>query len=142
MKKLFVVFSLVAVMFLTGCEKGSNSEVVCTMKEESVGVTMDISFKLKFVSNNLDSAKFEMDAKLDDSIKAYASTFVSSLESQFDNYESDYGVKVNTKETSDGAKIDFTMNQDTFKKLYGSSNFKSSKEDVIKSLEADGYTCK
>lgn len=141
MKKLFVVFSLVAVMLLTGCDK-KGSDVVCTMSQESTGVTMKSTITLGFKADQLETAKFMMDAKLDDSIKSYASYFVSTLESQFTDYESQYGVKVNVKETSDGAVIDFTMDKSVFEKIYGSSNTSASKKDVIAELEADGYTCK
>lgn len=143
MKKLFLAFSLIAVFVLTGCtSKKSGNDVVCTMNEDSSGVSMKSTITMGFKADQLETAKFEMDAKLDDSIKSYASFFVSTLEEQFTDYETQYGVKVNVKESSDGAKIDFTMDRASFEKIYGSSNFSADKKSVIADLESSGYSCK
>lgn len=141
MKKLSILLCLVSIMVLTGCGS-KNDEVVCTMKEEQSGITLDQEIKIKFKSNKVDTAEFVMNAKFDEEYKSYASYFVSTLESQFESYEDTYGITVNVKETSDGAKIDFKMDKSTYEKMYGTADAAESKDDVISDLEKQGYTCK
>lgn len=141
MKKISILFCLVSIMVLTGCGS-KNDQVVCTSTVEQSGITLEQEITINFKSDKVDTAEFVMNAKFDEEYKSYASYFVTTLESQFESYEETYGITVNVKETSDGAKIDFKMDQSTYEKMYGSADAAESKDDVISDLEDQGYTCK
>ena len=123
-------------------KQNENNSVVCMMSEESSGIEMNQEITVNFKSDKIDSAEFVMTAILPDEYKGYKSLFISTLESEFESYEDEYGVKVNVSETDDGVKVDFKMDKSSFDEIYGSSDESSSREEVIAELEEEGYTCK
>ena len=166
MKKKMFFISLLFVMFiaglfvLTGCGKTVTSDgmtiekrdfgeitnakqkvsdtesVVCSMTQDEANVTMNQNITLSFKSNTLKSADISIDAVLDDELLDYIDTFVSSLDTQFENFE--YGDNISIKKTSTGARVTYTMDEDDFEGQYGSASTKSA---IISELEKVGYSC-
>ena len=135
MRKIIFILLLV---FITGC--GNGNEVICTSKEMMDGGSMNQEIKIKFKDNEFSSADFVMNVEIDNEYKGLVSYYVTLLKSEFSGYKDSYGVDVDVKKTSDGAKVSFKMDKSSFGKLY--SNHVSKKDDVISYLKEDGYTCK
>lgn len=140
MKKLILPL-LIAIFLVTGC--GGGSQVVkCTMSQDSTGAKMSSSVNVGIKNSKFDYIKMEIDVVVDDAYKAYKDMLVSSLESQFEGFESQYGAKVSIKDTEDGAKVTISMNSDEAEKFYGKDSEKLTKKKVIDEFESQGYTCK
>lgn len=157
MKKCVVILSLIAVLVLPGCgstvttdgmsiEKKDFGEiesvkktdiVTCTTTTKDSNVTMNQEVKLFFTSSgSLTSANISIDAVLDDSYLAYIDTFVSSLKTQFENFE--YSDNVVVDKTSTGAIVTYSMDEDDFADQYGSASTRSA---IISEMENSGYSC-
>lgn len=128
------------ILTLTGCGKGGD-QVVCTMKADESGMSITQKMTLSFKNDNVNSVDMEIDVKLADEYKSLKDLLVSSMKSQFESWDSEYGIKLNFKDTSDGLKISGSFNSESFAKLNASGE-KTSKSDAVKSLEEQGYTCK
>ena len=139
MKKLFLPL-LIAIFLATGC--GGGSQVVkCTMSQNATGVKINSNVNVGIKNSKFDYIKMENYVVVDDAYKAYKDMFVSSLESQFEGFES-YGAKVSIKDTEDGAKVTISMNSEEAKKFYGKDSKKLTKKKVVDEFESQGYTCK
>lgn len=160
LKKISIIFLLIAVFVLSGCGKtvttdGMNIEkrefgkiteakpkdtgnetITCSAVQEEEMVTMNQDIKLYFKSNVLTSADIIIDAVLDSDYLDYIDSFVSSLKTQFNNFQ--YGKNVEIKKTSRGAKVTYTMDESNFQQQYGSASTKSA---IINEVEAAGYDC-
>lgn len=140
LKKFSFLICLVAIFVLTGCGKSGN-QVVCTMNQDSSGMSMKQTVKMNFKDNNVDSASISMDVKLDDTYKSYKSILISSVKSEFSSLEQQYNVKINVKETSNGFNVNLTLQKDAMVSMFG-SDLSGTKEEAIKYFESEGYTCK
>lgn len=160
MKKLSMMMLLVVLFVISGCgktvttdgmniekrdfgeitpakQKSTESEtVVCSTVSEETNVTMNQDIKLYFKSGNLKSADIVIDAVLDDDYLSYIDSFVTSLKTQFANFQ--YSDNVEVKKTSKGARVTYSMDEDDFESQYGSGVTKSA---IVKEMEAAGYDC-
>lgn len=149
MKKLkFIAFSLIAVISLTGC---GTKTLTCTKAYEESGLDMEQQVTMKFKGDKVQTIEITLDnTATDDTVKEYWDTFVSILDSQFEETNED-GVKVETEKNNEKYSYKISMgldltkaNEDVLEK-YGFDEIadKNSDIDTIKAnAEKDGYTCK
>lgn len=141
-----VIVATLSIFLLAGCgEKNANETLTCrfTQEDSMFTITQDISLAVK--DGAVDNAKLvneliysnEYIGNYDEDV------LVSTLESQFSNYQ-----KVEVTKTSTGAVVTIELNADEFSELSGVDkedlkNIKESDIPEIKSgLEKAGYTCK
>ena len=92
-------------------QKSTGSEtIVCSTVSEEANVTMNQDIKLHFKYGNLKSADIVIEAILDDDYLDYIDSFVTSLKTQFANFQ--YSDNVEVKKTSKGARVTYSMDED------------------------------
>ena len=138
--KKFVAILFVSILFLTGC--GKSEKVVCTTSQTMYGIEMSSELNVYLKDSNFDKMDMTIDIVIPDSLMSRKADLVEALESQYADFETQYGVKPVTKETDKGAKISMNMNKDQAVKFSGSNDTKATKKQVIETFEAQGFSCK
>ena len=138
--KKYIAILFVAVLFLTGC--GKSEKVVCTMNQTMYGIKMDSELNVYLKDSNFEKIDMTIDIVIPDSLMSRKADLIDALESEYAGFESQYGVKPETKETDKGAKITMKMNKKQAIEFSGSSNTKATKKQVVETFEAQGFSCK
>jgi len=126
MKKFGMLAVLfVSVLFISGC---GGKKLVCTMSEEEEGFKADITATVEFDKNDI-ATKVTIDtkAKFDDDASAelYYGIVKAAAESQ-----------KGAKAKKSGKTVSLVITQKA------SEDEKESREEILKGLEEEGYTCK
>ena len=137
MKKLYILSALLLALFITGC--GSKSEVVCTQSVSGVKVDMIMTFK----EDKLDTmgVKYSMDLSnySDDQVKQVES---QNLCSAVQAAMGTYGVAFNNcNQKMESKSLLVTADFDIEKLPNAQSGQRETKDQAIKELEQQGYTC-
>lgn len=152
MKKLkYLVIMLFAIIFVTGC--GSNEKTLtCTNTEEESGLKMKQTIVMNFKDDKINNVKMTVDNEAtDDLIKENWDMFASALDQQFNTDEETKGVKLTTSNDKDtynysvSIEVDLNEANEESLALYDMEDIADSDEsyeDVKKSAEEDGFTCK
>ena len=124
MKKGLLISAVLSVtLLLTGCGSKA-SKLVCTMKQEQMGMQMETTATTYFDSKGK-ATKVEMDMVVDAKTETAAKAALSAMKSSYDNVKQD-GSKVIIKETikPEGSDKDVTL------------------KEAKKQFNAQGFTCK
>lgn len=153
MKKLkYLVIMLFAIIFVTGCGSSNEKTLTCTNTQEESGLKMEQTIVMKFKDDKVNYVKMTLDnAATDDLIKENWDMFASVLDEQFNTDEETKGVKLTTNNNKDtytysvSIEVDVNEADEESLALYDMEDIADSDEsyeDVKKSAEEDGYTCK
>ena len=96
---------------------------------------------ITLVDSKFDKMDMTIEAVLPENLISSKQTFVDSFETQYASFESQYGVKPVITETDTGILVTIKMNGEQAKKYSGSSNLKTSREEVIKEFEKENFKC-
>lgn len=139
MKKIFFA-GLISLLFLTGC--GKTEIINCTQTQKTMGVDMNSVLNIELKGNNLKKINMTIDTILPESYLSKKQVFVDSFTKQYKDFDKTYGVKPEIKETENGVQVSFEMTDDDARKFYGKVNTKTTRKEVIKEFENQGFTCK
>ena len=138
MKKLVLISALVTILLITGC--GKTEKLVCSQKVAMVDVDMIADWK----NNELNylGLKYTMD------LSGYNDTQVEAVNKQnmcetvkkaMSSYQDAF---TNCKQKLENKKLVITADFDIDKMPNSEIGRKSTKEEAVKQLEKQGYTCK
>ncbi len=140
---------VVSLFFLTGCS--SEKTLTCTNSEESSGITSNQKITVTFVDDEVTYVKMSIDNEAtDDTIIDNWDTFVSILESAFEDAEED-GIVLTTENDTDNYTFSISLEIDLEKASedalseYSLDDIASSSatyDEVKEAAEEEGYTCK
>lgn len=140
---------VVSLFFLTGCS--SEKTLTCTNSEESSGITSNQKITVTFVDDEVTYVKMSIDNEAtDDTIIDNWDTFVSILESAFEDTEED-GIVLTTENDTDNYTFSISLEIDLEKASedalseYSLDDIASSSatyDEVKEAAEEEGYTCK
>ena len=138
MKKVLfgVIAFALSLLLLTGC--GGKTETITCTYDQTVST---VQLNSKVIITLVDS-KFDIEAILPENLMSSKKTFLDSFNTQYASFESEYGVKPVITETDTGILVTIKMNGEQAKKYSGSSNLKTSREEVIKEFEKQKFKCK
>lgn len=145
--KLLVIV-VIGLFCLTGC---GEKTLTCTHSEEDSGLKMDQEIAMTFKDDTVTRVKMSISATAtDDDIKDYWGSFISMMESQYEEKNED-GVKLTLTNDEDNYKFNMTVDIDVTKAsddalaeydLDGIADTTATYEDTKAEAEADGFTCK
>jgi len=142
MKKFLFSLGLISILLVTGCG-GSSDKLVCTQTVAESGTKSEQKVSIEFKDDKIDTVKLEMNTELEESYLDYKSMLVSSFEASLSSFEEEYGIKPEFKETDKGFTFKIEMNRDQYVESWNEIDESAeTREDVKKSLEEAGYTCK
>lgn len=121
MKKGFLFIAILCTLLLTGC---GNKKLVCTMKQENLGMEMETTSTVYFNPKGK-ASKIEMNMVVDAKTEEKAKQAFTSLKSLYSDIQQD-GNKIIIKETITPNKDDKEMNR----------------KEAKKELTSQGFTCK
>ena len=137
MKKICLFTTLVAILLLvTGC--GSKNELVCSQSVSGVKVDMILNFK----DDKVDAMglKYTMDLSnySDAQISAIsAQNLCSTVQAAMGTYSSAF---TNCKQKMENKDLIITADFD-LAKIPGGTEVNSTRDEIVKSLESQGYKC-
>lgn len=138
------VLALVLVL-VSGC--GAKGKVLtCTMTNEETGMKSDQTMKVSFKDNKASKVNMTMKMTLDDEYASYLSSVKSMMDSEFEEFTSKTGVKYDSKADKNtiniNLELDVTKLSESDLKDMNFDNSLGTYDEVKKSLEESGYTCK
>ena len=138
------VLALVLVL-VSGC--GAKEKVLtCTMTNEETGMKSDQTMKVSFKDNKASKVNMTMKMTLDDEYASYLSSVKSMMDSEFEEFTSKTGVKYDSKTDKNtiniNLELDVTKVSESDLKDMNFDNSLGTYDEVKKSLEGSGYTCK
>ena len=138
MKKVLfgVIAFALSLLLLTGC--GGKTETVTCTYDQTVS---SVQLNSKLVDSKFDKMDMTIEAILPENLMSSKKTFLDSFNTQYASFESEYGVKPVITETDTGILVTIKMNGEQAKKYSGSSNLKTSREEVIKEFEKQNFKC-
>lgn len=138
MKKIFV--GMMALLMLCACGSGKKeTQTVCKGTIEDVETTMTLGFDGDEKLKNM-----EMLMSIDLGSAEVAELAKSSFEAQKDEMLKSFGGAGDITATVNGTAIDLTIVIDVDKASENQLgvDFDTTKDEIIKSIESDGFTCK
>lgn len=150
MKKVKLLFlGIIVTLLVTGCT--SEKTLTCTNSEEADGIKMEQEIVMKFKGNKIDYVKMTVDSKAtSEVIKDNWDVFSSTMDSQYSKKDID-GIKLIATNNKEDYQYSVTLEVDLKKassdslkeySLDGIADEDSSIDEVKKSAEKDGFTCK
>lgn len=145
MKKfLGLCLTVVVLGVVTGC--GSTKTLTCVQEENEDGLKMKQTIEAVFKKDSVTKMTMTNEMEVPEEYKSYLSVFESSLKEELSEYENKSGVTVDmkTKDSVLSAVItaDLTkMDEETKEELEIAGNNKKY-DEIKKSMEEEGYTCK
>lgn len=146
MKKNFVVLLVLSVILISGC--GVKKETLtCTSVDETVAETKSTNeIKVDFEGKNIVKLAMNIDVEVIEKYKDYVNVFKEKMEEQFASFEDQTGMTVDVSEKDNKVLVrlnaDYKNMDSKTKKELGIVNEGANLEDVKKSLEDEGFTCK
>lgn len=146
MKKNFVVLLALSVILISGC--GVKKETLtCTSVDETVAETKSTNeIKVDFEGKNIVKLAMNIDVEVIEKYKDYVNVFKEKMEEQFASFEDQTGMTVDVSEKDNKVLVrlnaDYKNMDSKTKKELGIVNEGANLEDVKKSLEDEGFTCK
>lgn len=146
MKKNFVVLLVLSVILLSGC--GVKKETLtCTSVDETVAETKSTNeIKVDFEGKEIVKLAMNIDVEVSEQYKDYVNVFKEKMEEQFASFEDQTGMTVDVSEKDNKVLVrlnaDYKNMDSKTKKELGIVNEGANLEDVKKSLEDEGFTCK
>lgn len=143
MKKVLfgVIAFALSFLLLTGCG-GKTETVTCTYDQTVSSVQLNSKVIITLVDSKFDKMDMTIEAILPENLMSSKKTFLDSFNTQYASFEDEYGVKPVITETDTGILVTINMNGEQAKKYSGSSNLKTSREEVIKEFEKQKFKCK
>ncbi len=152
-RRLSMVFlGLAAITLVTGCgSNGSEKTLTCTVSEEQGGMVQEQTIAMTFKNDKINRLTMDLDNRLTDkSLQDEWEQFTELMDSQkTETKEDGISMKVSKDDKNYSYKITLEVDLNKAKKddleTYGLSELvgdDSTLEDVQKSAESDGYTCK
>lgn len=149
MKELkLLIIVVVGLLCLTGC---GEKTLICTNAEEDSGVKMVQEAQMTFKDDQVTKVRMSIEATAtDDDIKEYWGSFISAMESQYEEVDEE-GVKLTLTNDEKNYKFNMTVEVDVTKAsedalveydLEELADTTATLEEVKKEAEADGFTCK
>lgn len=139
---------VVGLLCLTGC---GEKTLTCTNTEEDSGVKMVQEAQMTFKDDQVTKVRMSIEATAtDDDIKEYWGSFISAMESQYEEVDEE-GVKLTLTNDEKNYKFNMTVEVDVTKAsedalveydLEQLADTTATLEEVKKEAEADGFTCK
>ena len=139
---------VVGLLCLTGC---GEKTLICTNAEEDSGVKMVQEAQMTFKDDQVTKVRMSIEATAtDDDIKEYWGSFISAMESQYEEVDEE-GVKLTLTNDEKNYKFNMTVEVDVTKAsedalveydLEELADTTATLEEVKKEAEADGFTCK
>lgn len=144
-KSLVLVAIIISLGCLSGC--GNKSKVLeCTMDNSQSGMKMDQTIKTTFKGKEVKSFSVNVDVEVDEQYKNYLDTIITSVESQFTNYNDKKGISVKTNKNDKGFVVTFEADLDKMDKETKEDldmvDTKATYDEAKKEFEKEGYTCK
>ena len=137
--KLMAIF-LFSIL-LCGC---SEKSLGCTKVEDNDSGKMTEEQYFDFSGNNIKTYKANMSIKLNDDFDDYADMLLEKLKEPFKEYDDKNGIKYKTNQKDGTISVsisaDYNKLDDETKNRLGIKD--SNYDEVKKTLEEDGYTCK
>ena len=146
MKKNFVVLLVLSVILLSGC--GVKKETLtCTSVDETITETKPTNeVKVDFEGKEIVKLAMNIDVEVSEQYKDYVNVFKEKMEEQFASFEDQTGMTVDVSEKDNKVLVrlnaDYKNMDSKTKKELGIVNEGANLEDVKKSLEDEGFTCK
>lgn len=146
MKKNFVVLLVLSVILLSGC--GVKKETLtCTSVDETITETKSTNeVKVDFEGKEIVKLAMNIDVEVSEQYKDYVNVFKEKMEEQFASFEDQTGMTVDVSEKDNKVLVrlnaDYKNMDSKTKKELGIVNEGANLEDVKKSLEDEGFTCK
>ena len=146
MKKNFVVLLVLSVILLSGC--GVKKETLtCTSVDETITETKPTNeVKVDFEGKDIVKLAMNIDVEVSEQYKDYVNVFKEKMEEQFASFEDQTGMTVDVSEKDNKVLVrlnaDYKNMDSKTKKELGIVNEGANLEDVKKSLEDEGFTCK
>lgn len=139
---------VVGLLCLTGC---GEKTLTCTNTEEDNGVKMVQEAQMTFKDDQVTKVRMSIEATAtDDDIKEYWGSFISAMESQYEEVDEE-GVKLTLTNDEKNYKFIMTVEVDVTKAsedalveydLEQLADTTATLGEVKKEAEADGFTCK
>lgn len=144
-KYLFGLAVCALALTLTGC--GKVDKVTCSQTTKVTYVTSTVKVDAKIVDDKLKTMSIKSKLYIDKDYASLVNMLKSSLQKNLNNYKGKgVTVSVSTKDNEVYGEVDFDvnkMNSSARKNVNGyNANSKLTKEDLIKNLKKQGYTCK
>ncbi len=146
MKKRFIYVLALSIVLLSGC--GVKKETLtCTSVDETVAETKSTNeIKVDFEGKNIVKLAMNIDVEVIEKYKDYVNVFKEKMEEQFASFEDQTGMTVDVSEKDNKVLVrlnaDYKNMDSKTKKELGIVNEGANLEDVKKSLEDEGFTCK
>lgn len=146
MKKRFIYVLALSIVLLSGC--GVKKETLtCTSVDETVAETKSTNeIKVDFEGKNIVKLAMNIDVEVSEQYKDYVNVFKEKMEEQFASFEDQTGMTVDVSEKDNKVLVrlnaDYKNMDSKTKKELGIVNEGANLEDVKKSLEDEGFTCK
>lgn len=146
MKKRFIYVLALSIVLLSGC--GVKKETLtCTSVDETVAETKSTNeIKVDFEGKEIVKLAMNIDVEVSEQYKDYVNVFKEKMEEQFASFEDQTGMTVDVSEKDNKVLVrlnaDYKNMDSKTKKELGIVNEGANLEDVKKSLEDEGFTCK
>ncbi len=140
MKKILIVFVAFLLFAVTGC---GEKKLTCTMTEDGqtmeVVMNFDKNDEIKTATMNM-TMPFE--EELTEEEQEQVNSYMGLVCSMYNYDEVECNVNTTAKESKVNIVIDFANMSDETKEALGYSGEGSKYDEIRKSAEEDGYTCK
>ena len=146
MKKRFIYVLALSIVLLSGC--GVKKETLtCTSVDETITETKSTNeVKVDFEGKEIVKLAMNIDVEVSEQYKDYVNVFKEKMEEQFASFEDQTGMTVDVSEKDNKVLVrlnaDYKNMDSKTKKELGIVNEGANLEDVKKSLEDEGFTCK
>ena len=146
MKKILIcLLCVVSCITLVGCnaKKDKVEYAECSITQETDDFNLDTSIKITIKNNKFTNATFKADYLLSERLMDYQDKFKDGIEKEFETFEQQYGVKVETSIIDEGVRVTLDMTAEQFEKIYNvNADEDVTKKELIEEFEESGYTCK
>ncbi len=142
-KIIMSIVLILLVVVLSGCTR--NQTLTCEMNKNQSGINMNTKVETIFKNDHVVKLNLYIDAKLDESLSSYATTFESVLKNEYEKYKKEGTVvDVSTSGNTVKANLSFDLNKmsEKDKKELDIINTKGTKNATKTEFEKEGYTCK
>jgi len=141
--KKHIIFILFLIILLTGCfnKKLETKEILCAKKEISNNIVTIENIVIQLEKSKITELKFTIENELTKDYLKYQDLFISSLKDSYSNFEKEFNISPTIEKTDKGTKVTFNLTLEQYKEIFKEEDIYTT-DDITKSFELEGYTCK
>jgi len=139
---MFGITTIICLGILTGC---SNKKLECTTTGTDIGKKVITNTEVSFKSGKVSRVKRKIEMNFEEIYTESLEAIFVPLKEEYDKLNEQEGMKVNLVKGDNTITIDLDMDVKKYAKNGNEDDvvdISLSRDDMKKSLESDGYTCK